>query len=146
VARTAPAAPSQTVFTTGAQDDEFLEKMYISARFLGDKSACKKLIDLAESGNNLLAVALLATSYMLGSTVLPKDTVKATSYAAIALPWLQSEAALGNKYAQCNLGSFLLDGNGIGKDEANAVRYYKLAADQGHANAQCSLGESCDAH
>jgi TPR repeat protein len=142
VVRTAPAAPIQTVFTTGAQDDEDLEKMYISARFLGDKSACQRLIDLAESGNNLLAAAFLATLYMRGSTVLPKDTVKAASYAATALPWLQSEAALGNKYAQWNLGSFLLDGNGIRKDEGSAVRYFKLAAVQGYANAQNSLGES----
>ena len=32
------------------------------------------------------------------------------------------------------------EGKGVSKDEAEAVRWYRLAADQGHAEAQYFLG------
>jgi TPR repeat protein len=31
-------------------------------------------------------------------------------------------------------------GEGVAKDEQQAVKYYQMAADQGHARAQCNLG------
>ena len=36
--------------------------------------------------------------------------------------------------AQCNLGVCYKNGDGVSKDSKEAVRYYRLAADQGHAN------------
>ena len=36
------------------------------------------------------------------------------------------------------------NGNGVVKDEVEAVRYYKMAADQGHVDAQFMLGEEYD--
>ena len=33
-------------------------------------------------------------------------------------------------------------GTGVEKDEEEAVKYYKMAADQGHADAQINLGET----
>jgi TPR repeat protein len=35
------------------------------------------------------------------------------------------------------------NGIGVAQNLREAVRYYKLAADQGDANAQSNLGESC---
>ena len=35
-------------------------------------------------------------------------------------------------------------GTGVVKDEVEAVRYYKMAADQGHVDAQFMLGEEYD--
>jgi TPR repeat protein len=40
-------------------------------------------------------------------------------------------------------GLFYRNGTGVAQNLQEAVRYYKLAADQGHVNAQCNLGESC---
>ncbi len=34
------------------------------------------------------------------------------------------------------------DGTGVVKDEVEAVKYYRMAADQGNANAQYNLGEA----
>ena len=34
------------------------------------------------------------------------------------------------------------DGTGVVKDEVEAVKYYKMAADQGDADAQKALGET----
>lgn len=42
--------------------------------------------------------------------------------------------------AQWHLGSRYADGLGVPKDEHEAVRWYRLAADQGNADAQCLLG------
>jgi TPR repeat protein len=36
-------------------------------------------------------------------------------------------------------------GTGVAQNLEEAVRYYKLAADQGDAGAQKNLGESCNA-
>ena len=33
-------------------------------------------------------------------------------------------------------------GTGVVKDEVEAAKYYKMAADQGHANAQYNLGKT----
>ena len=33
-------------------------------------------------------------------------------------------------------------GTGVVKDEVEAAKYYKMAADQGHADAHYSLGET----
>lgn len=56
-------------------------------------------------------------------------------------------------HRHCNFLFFIFEGdrymNGIGltKDEVEAARLYKLAADQGHADAQCNLGKnSCAAN
>jgi TPR repeat protein len=42
--------------------------------------------------------------------------------------------------AQYNLGNNYKLGRGTGKNLAEAVRYYRLAAEQGFANAQFELG------
>ena len=40
------------------------------------------------------------------------------------------------------LGVCYQDGTGVVKDEVEAAKYYKMAADQGHANAQYNLGKT----
>ena len=42
----------------------------------------------------------------------------------------------GNIFAQYNLGIMYQDGRGVTKDDAEAVKWYTLAAEQGHALAQ----------
>jgi TPR repeat protein len=39
-----------------------------------------------------------------------------------------------------NLGYSYEHGEGVAQDSTEAVRYYRLAAEQGHADAQFSLG------
>jgi len=50
--------------------------------------------------------------------------------------WVKKKKA----WAQCTLGSFYENGNGVKKDVKRAFNLYTLAADQGDANAQCNLG------
>ena len=43
---------------------------------------------------------------------------------------------------QFGRGLMCLNGHGVDKNEAAAARWFKLAADQGHPQAQCYLGVS----
>ena len=45
----------------------------------------------------------------------------------------------GEATAQCWLGACCASGRGVPKDSAAAVRWYTLAAEQGHARAQSNL-------
>jgi TPR repeat protein len=49
-------------------------------------------------------------------------------------------AEQGNADAQYNLGLIYDLGNGVPENDAEAVRWYRLAAEQGHAIAQYRLG------
>ena len=42
----------------------------------------------------------------------------------------------GHAYAQYYLGLMYANGEGVPEDDAEAVRWFRLAADQGHADAQ----------
>ena len=46
----------------------------------------------------------------------------------------------GDASAQYNLGIAYANGQGVLKDEAEAVRWFRLAAEQGYADAQFNLG------
>ena len=49
-------------------------------------------------------------------------------------------AEQGDAAAQFTLGVMYADGRGVSQDDAEAVRWYRLAADQGNADAQYNLG------
>ena len=60
----------------------------------------------------------------------------------MALKWTEAEAEKGAADAQCALG-FLYqygDGKGVAQDYAEALKWYRLAADQENATAQRNLG------
>ena len=46
----------------------------------------------------------------------------------------------GYASAQFNLGTMYTNGRGVPKDDVQAVKWYRLAADQGNAFAQAHLG------
>ena len=49
-------------------------------------------------------------------------------------------ANTGDPEAQSDLGLLYLEGQGITQDDPEAVRWFRLAAEQGHAVAQSNLG------
>ena len=57
-----------------------------------------------------------------------------------ALTDLYARAGAGATEAQCALGYMYLTGEGVPQDFAEGVRWFRLAAEQGHALAQCVLG------
>ena len=65
----------------------------------------------------------------------------ALTTAAAQLPEdLRERAERGNVSAQAELGRRYYVGEGVPQDDAEAVRWTRLAAEQGHAPAQYSLG------
>jgi len=46
----------------------------------------------------------------------------------------KAKAEKGDAQAQCNLGLCYEEGAGVAKDAAEAVKWYRKAADQGHAS------------
>src|SRR5262245_21078259 len=46
----------------------------------------------------------------------------------------------GNQDAQFRMGLCYLRGNGVAQDQAEALRWFQKAAEQGHADAQYHLG------
>ena len=53
---------------------------------------------------------------------------------------VRQAAEQGDATAQFNLGIMYASGEGVPKDDAEAVRWYRKAAEQGHAFAQYNLG------
>ena len=53
---------------------------------------------------------------------------------------LKKQAAAGDAKAQYNLGVSYVNGEGVARDEAEAVRWFRKAAEQGYVKAQYNLG------
>ena len=53
---------------------------------------------------------------------------------------LLKDAQRGNAHSQFLLGQLYLMGWGVGKDEAEAVKWWRLSAEQGNAGSQNALG------
>ncbi len=56
------------------------------------------------------------------------------------LQQLQNSARNGNTRAQIDLANRYLRGNGVGKNEREAQRYFEMAANKGYSTAQYNLG------
>ena len=92
-------------------DEESIEKIPMSAPVTADKGA---------SG---------------AKSVTAKKTLTSDSFDEI-----KSKAEAGNAVAQFNLGQMYASGKGVTRDDADAVKWYCLAAKQGYDAAQNNLG------
>ena len=59
---------------------------------------------------------------------------------ATAYREFRADAEQGHATAQHNLGVMYANGQGVTKNDAEAVRWYRRAAEQGYASAQLNLG------
>ena len=71
--------------------------------------------------------------------VVMKRLLSLLSLSAQTIDELKTRAANGDAEAQNNLGNCYYNGEGVTKDYAEAVRWYRKAAEQGHANAKIVL-------
>ncbi|WP_397385863.1 tetratricopeptide repeat protein, partial [Prosthecobacter sp.] len=85
--------------------------------------------------------ASAATATTSESTPAPPTTAPPTTLAdTTPLPELRTRAEQGEVQAQRLLGQRLLNGDGVPKDAAEAVKWLRLAADHGDGRAQYLLG------
>lgn len=113
---------------------------YYRARYCGDNTGFQYVKLLAQA-DNMLACSYLAVIYFRGCSMIPKDAEQSKLLAERAVVFVQAEADNGCKYAQHCYGNMLYDGCGVTKNEAEAARYYKLAAAQSDAQAQYALSK-----
>ena len=82
-----------------------------------------------------LAFLLIALVVLAGFQPVPAKTQD--------LEQLLKDAEQGDAGAQNNLGNRYSNGEGVPQDYQEAVRWYRLAAEQGHAKAQDNLANLC---
>ena len=66
--------------------------------------------------------------------------ITSTAFATPSIEETMIEAMQGEAYAQYNLGLIYFKGEGVPKNDAEAVKWFRKAADQGHAKAQFNQG------
>jgi hypothetical protein len=113
-----------------------------------------KLVFVLGALTLMLASSVAAAAGLTGRTDAPD--VLAPGHAAIVrlaqtapgepredprLAALFAKAAAGDPAAQNRLGEKFANGEDVGRDLAEAGRWYRLAAEQGYAEAQLNLGE-----
>jgi TPR repeat protein len=89
-----------------------------------------------------LVSKLLSIFFMLGliSYCLPQKVLAVSDEGTTSFEIYLSKANKGDADAQFNLAFLYQRGVGIPQDTRYAIYWYKKAAEQGHANAQYSLG------
>ena len=97
-----------------------------------------------------MTIARLLTSMALATMLAmpaPAQTIEDAAAAyqrgdlAGALTQYRRLAEQGLAIAQSNLGAMYDNGEGVPEDDAEAVRWYRLAAEQGHACSQHQAGK-----
>ena len=79
----------------------------------------------------------MLTSFFIGAIVMPTSSLKADEN---KIKQLQEATTQGDANAQNELGKMYAHGEGVEKNEIEAVRLFMIAVTQGHAAAQCNLG------
>jgi len=96
------------------------------------------------SGNTLKAVVWQAVLLLIFGCGLVAGACRPAAAgegtAPLPLAEAQQRAAAGDSQAQFELGHRYATGAGVAKDDAQAVHWYRLAAEQHHALAQNNLG------
>jgi TPR repeat protein len=88
----------------------------------------------------LLLLALLAASPSWAAPIDDARAANAKGDYATQLRITRPLAAQGEEWAQVSLGDLYANGQGVVQDNAEAVKWWKLASAQGSAIAQSNLG------
>jgi len=89
----------------------------------------------------LVLIALSAFHYAYADLSAGMQAYNKHDYAN-AIVLLKQEAENGDRISQYALGYIYASGQGIPRDDTEAVKWYRMAADQGYAVAQTSIGIS----
>ena len=92
----------------------------------------------------LIAVLVLAAGPVVAGPFEDAGIAAARQDYATALRLWRPLAASGNSDAQVSLGMMYLKGQGVAKDDQQAVFWFRKAAEQGNASAQHNLGVAYD--
>ncbi len=116
-----------------------IDQLYEDA-CLRKQKAFSSLMALVDENNHLAESFMSLLNFYNFPKGFKQDASQAHLYAQRSLNWLKEESAKGNYYAQTNLAVYYFYSMEVEKNEQEAVRLYSLAAEQGYARAQFSLG------
>ncbi len=126
----------------------YANRMGVDANFLISQMIAASPLEMNEPGMELLCESNIATwiqrlcsgAVHAGGFQKGLDAYNAGDYATALREW-RDLAEQGVAEAQYFLaGLYAKKGQGVTQDDAEAVKWYRLAAEQGHANAQFALG------
>ncbi len=86
---------------------------------------------------------LASLTLLFGAALLTQTVARAQDYQGAMAVWRQ-QAVQGNAEAQTSLGDFYLNGWGVAKDPAAAMKWYIMAANQKYSDAQFNIGQMYD--
>ena len=96
------------------------------------------------AGLAVLALGVLSYAFWPKTGAVPQTSSHfdpSTVRPVTAFDETKAKAEGGYDWAQVSLGSMYENGDGVPKDSAEVVKWYRKAADQGNASAQYDLGE-----
>jgi TPR repeat protein len=114
-------------------------KYQVGVMFLEGEEAPKDVIEgvrwlqSAAIGDHTQAQLKLGEIYLTGAEKVERDYL-------VAHKWLKKAAESGQPDAQYHLGDIYRKGLGVQKSNAEAVKWFRLAAKQGHNKARKQLG------
>ena len=126
-----------------ASEQEAFDQIYLTqgleAYYQGDYGTASALLaPLADKGVSR-AQFRIGYMYFLGRGF-EKNLTEADKVLRAALPAIQKFANEGRSWAQSDLGSLYEDGLVLPRDYAEAIFWYRSAAEQGYPGAQTNLG------
>ena len=98
------------------------------------------LLALLATAHTVYAKEEAEALYRRGQTVMTEAT--RDGHRADGANLIARAAALGHAPAQYHLGFLYGEGQGVTRDPAKAIEWFRRAADQGHAEAQYAVGLS----
>lgn len=105
-----------------------------------DPKRAQKLFRMAAEADNPVAQMWVAYLYHKGLCGLTQNIEFGTRAAQRALERVKNDAAAGDAQAQFLMGAVYDAGIGVGMHKAEAVKWYRLASEQGYAPAAYNLG------
>jgi hypothetical protein len=144
------AGSTPTSETAREKETEVSEQVVLPLEPIGAKQSAPKLFS-SWLQRALLGLAVAVVVMVVGYLVSPlvekrsadsalQSQVRNHNLQAESLADLRTLAAQGDAEAQYQMGVRYDEGEGVLKDDAQAVQWFQRAADQGHVNAQAHLG------
>jgi TPR repeat protein len=90
---------------------------------------------------SLCVLTLAATTFLQPAAPMPSLRRAQTSANGQEVPALEQKAKSGDAKAQVQLGLAYAAGDGVPQNEAESVKWFRMAADQGDASGEYFLGE-----
>jgi TPR repeat protein len=107
-----------------------------------DDARARRLVDAAAADGDVLARMWIARALSRGRLGYARDDARARALGALLVDAVRRQAANGSTEARFLMGTAYDEGLGVAEDPAQAVEWFRTAADDGHVLAAHNLGNA----